>query len=75
MLKKAKEQDQVFKELCFLDMLRRFKQLTPSSQKRLFQLVDLYEIAKDQKEADEIGEVLREILFPDPADLKATKLA
>ena len=55
-------------------MLDRILRLRLTQQRRILQLVELYQKAANEQEAIEIGEVLAEILFRDPESLVATRI-
>ena len=56
-------------------LLDRILRLRPAQQRRISQLVKLYQETEDPEEAIEIGEVLAEILFRSPEDLKGTPVS
>ena len=55
-------------------MLDRILGLRPTQQKRIWELVQLYQEAASKQEAIEIGEVVGEILFRDPNTCTAAPL-
>jgi DNA-binding XRE family transcriptional regulator len=55
-------------------MLDRILGLRPTQQKRIVELVQLYQEAASEQEAIEIGEVVAEILFRDPSACTAAPL-
>jgi DNA-binding XRE family transcriptional regulator len=55
-------------------MLDRILGLRPTQQKRIWELVQLYQGAPSEQEAVEIGDVVAEILFRDPDTCTAAPL-
>jgi DNA-binding XRE family transcriptional regulator len=55
-------------------VLDRIRTMRPSQHERFCRLVDLYRNAETEEEANEIGEVLAEVLFGEAKDYTASKL-
>ena len=55
-------------------VLDRIRKMRPSQHERFCRLVDMFRNAETEEEANEIGEVLAEILFGEPKDYTASTL-